>query len=83
MLKIKYFVLKPDSHHPEHARASRNALREYAKTIRSSNLQLASDIEEWISSATQVPRETTERDILRNAIRTIKTTVDLLPGDLK
>jgi hypothetical protein len=45
-LLMKYFVLKPRGDN-EHAKASRAAMRRYAKVIASSEPQLAKDLTEW------------------------------------
>lgn len=45
-LKMKYFVLKPSGNSPYH-RASRKAMREYARYIQQENPELAHDLEKW------------------------------------
>lgn len=47
MMQSPYFVLKPTGKQP-HAIASRNALRAYARSIRKSDPQKASDILAWV-----------------------------------
>ena len=52
-LEMKYFVLKPAGGPDDpYAKASREALRAYAKEIREENPQLFGDIDEWLSSLT-------------------------------
>lgn len=48
-LKMKYFVLKPRGHLPDdpYAKASRMALRAYARTIEEVDEDLAKDLYEW------------------------------------
>ncbi len=46
---MKYFVLKPRGDDP-YARASRAAMRRYAKLIDSENPQLAKDLRDWAES---------------------------------
>lgn len=45
-LQMKYFVLKPSGPSP-YAKASRMAMREYAKAIRADNAALADELMEW------------------------------------
>jgi hypothetical protein len=45
-LQMKYFVLKPAGK-SAHAKASRGALRQYAKLISDENPTLANDLFEW------------------------------------
>ncbi|MBU1082753.1 MAG: hypothetical protein KKB59_19950 [Spirochaetes bacterium] len=45
-LMMKYFVLKPEGD-DEYAIASRNAILEYAKSIKSTNSDLARDLIDW------------------------------------
>lgn len=46
-LQMKYFVLKPAGDDP-YAKASRAALREYAKSIMDENTELAIDLYDWV-----------------------------------
>jgi len=48
-LKMKYFVLKPESktRFDPYARASRSAMRQYADTIDDFNSDLAQDLRDW------------------------------------
>ena len=48
-LKLKYFVLKPEGDNM-YARASREAMREYAFIIDPTNQALADDLRAWLSS---------------------------------
>ena len=45
-LQMKYFVLKPAGSSP-YAKASRAAMREYARKIRDANPELATDLDAW------------------------------------
>ncbi len=45
-LKMKYFVLKPAGDTP-YAKASRVALKAYAKSIEGENLELSHDLKMW------------------------------------
>ncbi len=47
-LIMKHFVLNPTKD-DEHGRASRSAVLEYAKAIEYHNLELAMDLQNWIS----------------------------------
>ncbi len=49
-LKMKYFVLKPGGVSP-YAKASRMAMREYAKAIAEENPDLARELKEWTDQA--------------------------------
>jgi hypothetical protein len=46
-LKLKYFVLNPNSSNKEFAHASREAMRAFANTIASTDKDLANDIRDW------------------------------------
>lgn len=46
-LKLKYFVLKPKGD-DAYARASRAAMREYARMIRKKNQELSDDLLAWV-----------------------------------
>ncbi|WBC28402.1 terminase large subunit [Rhodobacteraceae phage LS06-2018-MD05] len=48
-LKMKYFVLKPEGN-DIYAEASRMAMREYANTIASVNIEFATEIKEWVTA---------------------------------
>jgi len=48
-LELKYFVLKPNGDNA-YAEASRAALKKYAIKIRPTNVDLANDIESWLSA---------------------------------
>ena len=58
-LKLKYFVLRPESKKPydEYALASRQALRAYADAIESVNKELAFDLRLWIKKEAAGPEE--------------------------
>ncbi len=45
-LEMKYFVLKPKGT-DVYARASRKAMRAYARLVRSENPDLANELDEW------------------------------------
>ena len=45
-LQMKYFVLKPSGPSP-YAKASRMAMREYAKAIEAENPDLSRELREW------------------------------------
>ena len=45
-LEMKYFVLKPKGN-DEYAKASRGAMRQYARLIEQVNPELANDLREW------------------------------------
>lgn len=46
-LTMKYFILKPRGY-DEYAKASRAAMRMYAKVVRKENWKLADDILNWV-----------------------------------
>ena len=48
-LLLKYFVLNPKGD-TEYHRASREAMRTYAKCIYGTNPELAQDLEKWIEA---------------------------------
>lgn len=47
-LKLKYFVLNPDSSDPQFAAASRAAMRKFAELI--DDKELANDLRDWADS---------------------------------
>lgn len=47
-LIMKYFILKPAGH-SSYAKASRDAMEAYAKSIERDNSQLAADLRSWIA----------------------------------
>lgn len=50
-LKMKYFVLNPESSSdPLHAAASRAAILAYATAVEAANPQLAQDLRDWVAS---------------------------------
>ena len=49
-LKLKYFVLNPNSSDPQFAAASRAAMREFAKIIGEKDKDLANDLRDWADS---------------------------------
>lgn len=53
-LQMKYFVLKPAGSSP-YARASRAAMRAYARQIEPMNKELASDLMEWAYKESMCP----------------------------
>ena len=63
MLEMKYFVLKPKSKRGKdpYARASRCAMRAYARAIRGTDTQLATELEAWATHEDR--RETIEFEI--------------------
>jgi hypothetical protein len=46
-LKLKYFVLNPSSSDKAYAKASRVAIKAFARAIRPGNPALADDLESW------------------------------------
>ena len=58
-LFMKYFVLKPgsNSRHDPYARASREAMRAYARTIDDHDPELAKSLSEWASNCTDQAME--------------------------
>lgn len=50
-LFLKYFVLNPNKDN-RHGKASRKAILEYARIIKSENSKLADDLEKWIVNIT-------------------------------
>ena len=50
-LQMKYFVLKPEGNTP-YDRASRKAMRAYAREIYTTNKELAIQLNEWVDSLT-------------------------------
>ena len=50
-LVMKYFVLKPHGSHA-YAKASRMAMRAYAKAIRETNPSLCEELRDWADSET-------------------------------
>lgn len=55
-LVMKYFVLKPKGD-DIFARASRNAMRAYAATIRTENREFANDLSEWVEREAKASRD--------------------------
>ena len=53
-LKLKYFVLKPDVDDGPHARASRMAIIAYAKSISTTDEELARDLNSWVYAVQEV-----------------------------
>ena len=53
-LKMKYFVLNPTKD-DDYGVASRNAIRTYAKSIKKTNAQLASELENWVNGIISEP----------------------------
>lgn len=48
-LKLKYFVLSPESSDTDHAEASRDAMLAYANRIEKTDPQRAADIRAWVN----------------------------------
>ena len=57
-LSMEYFVLKPGSKDPAHARASRTAMLEYADTIEVTHPSLAGSLRVWVQRLSDKDRET-------------------------
>lgn len=55
-LQMKYFVLKPAGN-DEYAKASRAAMRQYARMIEWVNPELANDLRKWADSETPEIKE--------------------------
>ena len=49
-LKMKYFVLNPTSSDQEYAKASCEGMLAFAKAIKTSNANLAKDLERWVAA---------------------------------
>lgn len=58
-LQMKYFILKPKGS-DAYARASRQAMREYANEIMNENLQLANELQEWADREFQAVKDKDE-----------------------
>ena len=50
-LQMKYFVLKPKGQ-DEYAKASRAAMRQYARIIKETNMELADGLRDWADNET-------------------------------
>lgn len=49
-LKMKYFVLNPESMDPDFADASQMAMRAFAEAIKDRDRELADSLDDWVDS---------------------------------
>ena len=77
-LKMKYFVLKPEGK-DKYAKASREAMREYARIIDSENHLLANDLYDWVNRETDGIVKSDEIDIERITKEQLMFAINQLP----